>query len=51
MTFPSNSAGRRTVANAARRSNVQVLRHVAATTAFLLAVGFTAAFVFGVLGH
>lgn len=51
MTFLSHPAGRRAGASAPRRSRAEMLSHAAATTAFFLAVGFTAAFVFGFLGH
>lgn len=51
MTFLSHPTGRRAGARAARRPHADMLRHAAATTAFFLAVGFTAAFVFGFLGH
>ncbi len=49
MTFLSQSAGRR--AGAPRRSRVKLLRDIVATMAFILAVGFMAAMVFGFLGH
>lgn len=49
MTFLSQSAGRR--AGTPRRSRAKLLRDIIATTAFILAVGFTAALVFGFLGH
>lgn len=51
MTFLSQPAGRRGGTGASRRSRAEMIRHVAATIAFLLAVGFTAAFVIGVFGH
>lgn len=51
MTFISQPAGRRADASAPRRSRARMLRQMAATIAFFLAVGFTACFVVGVLGH
>ncbi|HWK63872.1 MAG TPA: hypothetical protein VNS34_02975 [Rhizobiaceae bacterium] len=51
MTFLSQPASRRGGTGASRRSRLEMLRRMAATIAFLLAVSFMAAFVVGVLGH
>jgi len=51
MTFISQSAGRRAVPGANRRLRGHALKDATATMAFFLAVGFSAALVFGLLGH